>query len=64
MRPIGDFVRVDPSVGRSFRGGRWDARAGLFGRDLGDERYETQLRFPDPGRISGFERTAELLGMP
>lgn len=59
-RPIGDYTRVDTSVGRSFRTGRGTTHLSLFVRNVGGVRYETQLGFPDPGRWIGVELVLDL----
>jgi iron complex outermembrane receptor protein len=57
---IGDYSRVDLNVGRRFQLGPTAARISLFGRNLLDQRYETQLGFRDIGRIWGTEVQLDL----
>ena len=59
VRPIGDYLRVDASVGYSWRMADARARLAVFGRNLGDSRYQTQLGFPDPGLVVGTELMLE-----
>ncbi|MEO8038987.1 MAG: TonB-dependent receptor plug domain-containing protein [Betaproteobacteria bacterium] len=60
FKPIGDYTRVDLSVGRQFKFGPTNTRMALYGRNVTDRRYESQLGFRDPGRVIGFEIVIEL----
>lgn len=57
---IGDFQRLDGYVGRNFpiRGGV--VRFSVYGRNMLDQRYETQLGYRDPGAIWGAELRVDL----
>lgn len=46
---IGDYTRVDLSVARHFKLGSGDASVTVYGRNVGNERYETQLGYEDAG---------------
>ncbi|MBL8534186.1 MAG: TonB-dependent receptor [Betaproteobacteria bacterium] len=58
--PIGDYTRLDINVSRAVRFGTREFRTTVFGRNVTDRRYQTQLGFPDPGAIWGVEFTLEL----
>lgn len=59
LQPIGDYTRLDASIGRRFALAGVRATLSLYARNLTDERYETQLGFPDPGRAVGVELLAD-----
>ena len=58
--PIGGYTRLDLNVGRRFRLGASVVRTALFGRNVTDDRYQTQLGFRDAGRIWGVEVAIDL----
>ncbi len=60
FHPIGDYVRVDANVGRNFHVGPTLARVSVYGRNVGNARYETQLGYRDPGAIWGVELRVDL----
>lgn len=60
FHPIGDYTRFDASIGRQFRMGPSNVRLAVYGRNITDERYETQLGFRDGGSIVGVEMILEL----
>lgn len=55
--PLGDYTRVDASLGRSFVLGGKAYRATAYGRNLGDVRYQSVAGFPDVGRVLGADLT-------
>lgn len=57
---IGGYTRIDLNVGRRFRMGASVVRAALFGRNVTDDRYQTQLGFRDAGRVWGVEVAIDL----
>lgn len=60
FKPIGGYTRIDLSLGREFRIGPTRTRASVYGRNITDERYATQLGFRDPGRVIGLEIVIDL----
>jgi hypothetical protein len=60
FHPIGDYVRMDANVGRNFPVGPALARLSVYGRNVGNARYETQLGYRDPGAIWGVELRVDL----
>lgn len=55
--PLGEFTRVDASLGRSFIVAGKAYRATVYGRNLGDVRYQSVAGFPDVGRVFGADLT-------
>lgn len=55
--PLGDYTRVDSSLGRSFIVGGKAYRMTVYGRNLGDVRYQSVAGFPDVGRVMGTDLT-------
>ncbi|WP_150049074.1 TonB-dependent receptor plug domain-containing protein [Methylomonas rhizoryzae] len=60
LHPIGDFLRMDANLSRSFQAGPAVTRLSLYGRNLLGQNYETQLGFRDPGAMLGIELRLDL----
>jgi hypothetical protein len=58
--PIGDYTRIDASLGRTFPLGPATGRLSLYARNITDDHYETQLGFPDVGSVYGVELAVDL----
>jgi outer membrane cobalamin receptor len=55
--PLGEYTRVDASLGRSFPVAGSVYRATVYGRNLGNVRYHTVAGYPDVGRVIGADLT-------
>lgn len=55
FHPIGYYSRLDFNIGRRFQVGPTSMRASLYGRNVLDQRYETQLGYRDIGALWGVE---------
>jgi len=51
--PIGNFTRYDLSLARNFKFVSTPLKLMIYGRNLSDEKYQTQLGYRDPGRVVG-----------
>ena len=58
-RIIGDYGRLDASVGYSWPAELGRVRVSAFARNLTDARYQTHLGFRDPGLVIGSELLVE-----
>lgn len=58
--PIGYYSRIDANIGYRFKLGASTTQISLFGRNMLDQRYETQLGFRDVGELWGCELRVEL----
>ncbi len=58
--PIGEYSRLDANVGYQFRIGSAKTHISLFGRNILDQRYETQLGYRDVGALWGCEARVDL----
>ena len=58
--PIGGYSRVDANIGYRFTIGSSNTRIGLYGRNILDQRYETQLGYRDIGATYGCEVRVDL----
>lgn len=57
---IGYYSRIDVNAGRRFQLGPTAARLTVYGRNVLDQRYQTQLGFRDAGAIWGVELKVDL----
>jgi len=55
--PLGDYTRVDASLSRSVPVAGSVYRASIYGRNLGDVRFQNVAGYPDVGRVLGAELT-------
>lgn len=53
FQPIGDYTRVDLNVSRRLRMMAHPVTLMLYGRNVTDEKYQTQYGYPDDGAIWG-----------
>ncbi len=58
--PIGYYSRIDANIGYRFKLGASTTQISLFGRNMLDQRYETQLGYRDVGELWGCELRVEL----
>lgn len=55
---LGGYTRLDLGLGYDFKAGATPVRTTLYGRNLGNQRYETSNGVQDAGRVLGIELTA------
>jgi outer membrane cobalamin receptor len=55
---VGGYTRYDLGLGYDWKFGATPIRTTLYGRNLGDEKYETNAGIQDGGRVLGLELTA------
>jgi len=55
--PLGAYTKLDASVSRLLTSGTATYRLSLYGRNLGDVRFQTVAGFPDVGRVIGADLT-------